>query len=80
MDWNNVNLNNIHERKQNFLDKYGFEDLLLELSCNIRKDCINRITVKDQFTETLNQKVEEAKEIIFANLDHIVEYARKQRE
>ena len=77
MDYLNINLNNDHERNTDILDGYDLETLFLEISCNLRE--INEETVKKQFYESLNSKIETAKEIFNANLQNIVKYAQEQR-
>lgn len=76
MDWNNVDLNS-HEREANILDPYSFDTLLLEVNCNLRE--INHETVKAQFMESLNSKIQSAKEVFAANLDNIVKEAQTER-
>ena len=77
MDWKNVNLTNAYERDQDILDSYSFDTLLLEIQCNLRE--INKETVKKQFMESLNSKIESAKEVFFSNIDNIVKQAEKER-
>ena len=77
MDYLNINLNNDHERNSNLLDSYDFETLFLEISCNLRE--INEETVKQQFYESLNSKIQSAKDIFNANLKNIVKYAQEER-
>ena len=66
MDYLNINLNNDHERNSNILDGYDLETLFLEISCNVTE--INEETVKMQFYESLNSKIQCAKDIFNANL------------
>ena len=77
MDYLNINLNNDHERNSNILDGYNLETLFLEISCNLRE--INEETVKKQFYESLNSKIQSAKDIFNANLQNIVKYAQEER-
>ena len=77
MDYLNIDLNNDHERNTNILDGYDLETLFLEISCNLRE--INEETVKQQFYESLNSKIQTAKEIFNANLQNIVKYAQEER-
>ena len=77
MDYLNIDLNNDHERNTNILDGYDLETLFLEISCNLRE--INEETVKKQFYESLNSKIQTAKEIFNANLQNIVKYAQEER-
>ena len=77
MDYLNINLNNDHERNTNILDGYDLETLFLEISCNLIE--INEETVKKQFHESLNSKIQSAKDIFNANLKNIVKYAQEER-
>ena len=77
MDYLNINLNNDHERNTNILDGYDLETLFLEISCNVTE--INEETVKKQFYESLNSKMQCAKDIFNANLQNIVKYAQEER-
>ena len=77
MDFLNINLNNDHERNTDILDGYDLETLFLEISCNLTE--INEETVKQQFYESLNSKIQSAKDIFNANLKNIVKYAQEER-
>ena len=77
MDFLNINLNNDHERNTDILDGYDLETLFLEISCNLTE--INEETVKAQFYESLNYKIQSAKDIFNANLKNIVKYAQEER-
>ena len=77
MDYLNINLNSDHERNTDILDGYDLETLFLEISCNLRE--INEETVKKQFYESLNSKIQSAKDIFNANLQNIVKYAQEER-
>ena len=77
MDYLNITLNNDHERNTNFLDGYDLETLFLEISCNLTE--VNEETVKAQFYESLNSKIQSAKDIFNANLKNIVKYAQEER-
>ena len=77
MDYLNINLNNDHERNTNILDGYNLDTLFLEISCNLRE--INEETVKKQFYDSLNSKIQSAKDIFNANLQNIVKYALEER-
>ena len=77
MDYLNINLNNDHERNTDILDGYDFETLFLEISCNVTE--INEEAVKKQFYESLNSKIQCAKDIFNANLQNIVKYAQEER-
>ena len=77
MDYFNIDLNSDHERNADILDGYNLETLFLEISCNLRE--INEETVKKQFYESLNSKIQSAKDIFNANLKNIVKYAQEER-
>ena len=77
MDYLNIDFNSDSERNSNLLDAYDFETLFLEISCNLRD--INEETVKQQFYESLNSKIQSAKDIFNANLKNIVKYAQEER-
>lgn len=75
-DWNNIDLE--LESHLNLIEAYSFDDLLLEVNCNLK--IINRDTVTAQFKESLQSSIIEAKEVFQANLDAIVSKAIKTRE
>jgi len=77
MDWNNVDLSSPSERDANILDPLSFDILLLEVSCNVRD--INEQTVRAQFMESLNSKIESAKEVFEANIKNITKEAVRYR-
>ena len=77
MDYSNIDLNSDYERNADILDGYNLDTLFLEISCNLRE--INEETVKQQFYESLNSKIQSAKDIFNANLKNIVKYAQEER-
>ena len=77
MDYLNIDLSNDQERNTDILDGYDLETLFLEISCNLTE--INEETVKQQFYESLNSKIQSAKDIFNANLKNIVKYAQEER-
>ena len=77
MDYLNINLTNDQERNTDILDGYDLETLFLEISCNLTE--INEETVKAQFYESLNSKIQSAKDVFNANLKNIVKYAQEER-
>lgn len=77
MDYLNIDLKSDYERNTDILDGYNLDTLFLEISCNLRE--INEETVKKQFYESLNAKIQSAKEIFNANLQNIVKYAQEER-
>ena len=77
MDYFNIDLKSDYERNSDILDAYNLDTLFLEISCNLRE--INEETVKKQFYESLNSKIQCAKDIFNANLQNIVKYAQEER-
>lgn len=77
MDYLNIDLNSDYERNADILDGYNLDTLFLEISCNLRE--INEETVRKQFYESLNSKIQSAKDIFNANLKNIVKYAQEER-
>ena len=77
MDYLNIDFNSDHERNTDILDGYNLDTLFLEISCNLRE--INEETVKQQFYESLNSKIQSAKDIFNANLKNIVKHAQEER-
>ena len=77
MDYLNIDFNSDHERNSNLLDGYDFETLFFFFFCNLTE--INEETVKKQFYERLNSKIQCAKDIFNANLQNIVKYALEER-
>ena len=77
MDYLNIYFSSDHKRNSNLLDGYDFETLFLEISCNLIE--INEETVKQQFYESLNSKIQSAKDIFNANLKNIVKHAQEER-
>ena len=79
MDWNNVNLNDNYEADQNIIDPLSFNNLLLEISCNIKNSEINEATVMQQFEADLQSCIDTAREIMRANINNITNHAKKNR-
>ena len=77
INWNNINLEDSHQKSLNILDPYSFETLLLEVHCNIKDSEINEETVKKQFIESFEAKIREAKEVFSYNLSNITNKAIK---
>ena len=77
IDWNNVDLNSPSESSRDLIESLTFDDLLLEVGCNLWD--INAATVRAQFEEDLQGRIEEARSIFAANLANIVSHARKER-
>ena len=79
-NWSNINLADNYQRSLNILDGYDFETLLLELSCNIKTSELSEEAILKQFNESLNSKIQSAKEIMRDNLKNILKYELEQRE
>ena len=77
MDYLNIDLSNDQERNTDILDGYDLETLFLEISCYLAE--IYEETVKQQFYESLNSKIQSAKDIFNANLKNIIKYAQEER-
>jgi len=80
INWSNVNLQDSYERNQNILDPYDFDTLLLEVSCNLRKEELTRESIGAHFNQILEEKVRVAKEIFKDNLDNIIKEAKADRD
>ena len=77
MDYLNIDLSNDQERNTDILDGYDLETLFFFFFCNLTE--INEETVKQQFYESLNSKIQSAKDIFNANLKNIIKYAQEER-
>lgn len=77
-DWNNIDLDSPCERDLSILDAYTFDQLLLEISCNL--PAINETAVRQQFETELKSRIESAREVFEANLENIVDKAIEERE
>lgn len=77
MNWNNIDLDSPSERYAKILEPYSFDALLLELSCNLKE--VNKETIKKQFLESLESKIQCAKDVFEANLNNIVSKATEER-
>lgn len=80
MDYKNINLEDSYEREKPVLDSYSIDELLLEISCNFRKEAITPENVRRHIKEALDLRYWEALEIIEDNLDNICKQAIKERE
>ena len=76
-DWSNIDLSSNYESSLAIVDEYTFDDLLLEINCNLRT--IDAESVMKQFNESLQSRIDSAREIMRDNLDHIVEHAKINR-
>lgn len=77
MDWNNVNLKDMHERGQNIIDPLDFDTLLFEIECNKKE--INRFSIMEQFEEDLKNRNLSAREIMVSNMDNLIADAKEYR-
>lgn len=77
VNWSNINLQSPYERSLNLIDNLTFDCLLLEINCNLPE--INEATVRQQFKEDLNSRIEEAQSIFEDNLTNIINYANLVR-
>lgn len=80
INWFDINLESDYERNLNFLEGYSFDTLLLEIHCNLRKDEINEKKIKRHLAKQLTLNLDEAREIVLANLDNIISKALKDKE
>lgn len=80
MDYKNINLEDSYEREKAILDSYNMDDLLLEISCNFRKEAITPDNVRQHIKEVLDLRYWEALEIFEDNLNNICKQAIKERE
>jgi len=79
MNWENVNLKNSYEREQNIIDSLDFDTLLLEISCNISNNKLNREEIRKQFETDLKNRIVSAREIFNNNIDNILKQAQEER-
>jgi len=75
-DWENVDLET--EGDKWLVDALTFNDLLLEISCNLPE--INNLSVVKQFHDSLERIKADAVEVFVANLDNIVAHAIETRQ
>lgn len=80
MDYKNINLEDSYEREKPVLDSYSIDELLLEISCNFRKEAITPENVRRHIKEVLDLRYWEALEIFEDNLQNICKQAIKERE
>ncbi len=58
------------------LDGVTFDDLILTLHCNYRKDEITRDSVIDALKDIMDGRIEDLHFIVRNNMDKIIEYSR----
>ena len=73
INWKNVDLTSGYNRSQNILEGYTFDDLLLEVHCNLG-DRANSTNVRKHAQDVLKAKYEESLEIMYNNLENITKY------
>ena len=76
-DWNNIDLDSEYERSLAIVDPYTFNDLLLEVQCNIRT--IDEKTIMRQFDEAMHSRMMSAREIMRENIKNITKQAVNDR-
>ncbi len=57
-------------------DPITFDDLILPLQCNYRKEDINRAAVLEVFKEIMDIRAQDTSEILSRNIDEIIAYAK----
>jgi hypothetical protein len=75
-DWSNIDLSS-YESSLAIVDEYTFDGLLLEINCNLRT--IDAESVMKQFNESLQSRIDSAREIMRDNLANIVKHAQEYR-
>ena len=72
-DWSNIDLNSEYEKSLSIVDSYTFNDLLMEVHCNIEN--ITEETIMRQFEEALQSRIHSAREVMRENINNITKYA-----
>ena len=65
----------LRETEKNYFNQNNFENFEIKFF----QESLNEETVKKQFYESLNSKIQCAKDIFNANLQNIVKYAQEER-
>ena len=60
----------------NLLDPVTFDDLILALHCNVRKQDINSDATRRELGKILKQRLEDMQALLEKNTDKIIEYSR----
>jgi hypothetical protein len=76
VNWSNIDLDS-HEAGYSIIDNYTFEDLLLEVNCNLPK--INETTIMRQFEDAIQNRITSAREVMRDNLSNITKHAQAYR-
>ena len=77
IDWKNINLDG-WEVSLSLIEGLTFSQFILELDCNC--PVVNEAAVLAQFEEDLQNKIEDAREVLKANLSSIIAHVKKIRE
>ena len=77
IDWSNIDFDSAYETSLSIVDEYTFDDLLLEINCNL--PVIDEKTVMRQFEDALQTRITSAREIMRDNLENIVKHANNER-
>tara|TARA_R110001592_G_C13090638_1_gene743405 strand:+ start:829 stop:1092 length:264 start_codon:yes stop_codon:yes gene_type:complete len=78
IDWTNVNLEENYERSLNLLENYTFDTLILEISCNLRREKFTEEEIKQLATDMIRAKYREAMELLEDNLTNITNQVKKE--
>ena len=79
MDWKNIDLKSGYEKSQNLMENYTFEQLLLEVYCNISEENLTPSDIKKHALSVFKAKYNEAIEILNDNLINITNHAKNER-
>jgi hypothetical protein len=77
IDWSNIDLKSNYETSLAIVNEYTFDDLLLEINCNL--PVIDEKTITRQFEDALKFRITSAREIMRDNLANIVKHAQEYR-
>ena len=77
IDWKNINLDG-WEVSLSLIEGLTFSQFILELDCNC--PVVDEVAVLAQFEEDLQNKIEDAREVLKANLSSIIAHVKKIRE
>lgn len=62
--------------RDSLLDGVTFDELILQIHCNIPKDKITPECVRDQLHELLEGRMDDMWFLVWKNMDKIIEYSR----
>ena len=77
IDWSNIDLQSNYEISLAIVDAYTFDDLLLEINCNL--PVIDEKTIMRHFEDALQSRINSAREIMRENLQNITRHAQAYR-